>query len=315
MNTQMIPLTVANTLDQTSKQRIEIPSGITVKQAVVQSKNAPQGEFDIFNGNGQVISGRSVDDFKDSTIYVGVKKVAGGAIHFDDDWDEGIDLDDIDKIPEKTITIVMPDTRRLEIKPNGNETIIALAERNNLRPRDGSAIEIYDDNGDCVSNRTASDMIGRSFRLQNRALVSGGSGIPRNRLDELRIDYPSIKPVRQHSSNGQVSMISLQFPSNGRTSSGIWRIAIHCPNAGNGLPHSYILNHGDNIRPGVSVFVNGSAPTNGYGAGSSKTIPGTNIPAHWICHGNIMSVLDHLGSDPIKRLGAYINHIQNLLNS
>jgi proteasome lid subunit RPN8/RPN11 len=79
MNTQMIPLTVANTLDQTSKQRIEIPSGITVKQAVVQSKNAPQGEFDIFNGNGQVISGRSVDDFKDSTIYVGVKKVAGGA--------------------------------------------------------------------------------------------------------------------------------------------------------------------------------------------------------------------------------------------
>ena len=31
--------------------------------------------------------------------------------------------------------------------------------------------------------------------------------------------------------------------------------------------------------------------------------------------GNIMPHLQRLGSDPVVRVGAYINHIQNLLNS
>ena len=37
--------------------------------------------------------------------------------------------------------------------------------------------------------------------------------------------------------------------------------------------------------------------------------------SHWICHGDILPHLNNLGLDPIQRIGAYINHIQNLLNA
>jgi len=220
MNNQMIPLTVANTLDQSVKQRIEARGQQTVKQAVQEAKMAPQGQFDVFDGLGKVVSNQPVDQFRDKTIYIGVQKVAGGR-----------------------------------------------------------------------------------------------GGIPLNRLNELRVEFPSIQSIRQHTDSTHTDMIILQFPSGEKTSSGFWRLAVHCPDASSGLPHSYVLNHGQIVSgPGVSIF-NGGVPTNGYGAGASNTLPGTNKPAHWVCHGQILNVLNHLGNDPVKRMGAYINHIQNLLNA
>ena len=220
MRNQMIPLTVANTLDQSVKERIEAQSQQTVKQAVESAKMAPQGQFDVFDALGKVVSQQKVDNFRDQTIYVGVQKVAGGA-----------------------------------------------------------------------------------------------GGIPLNRLDELRVDFPSITTVNQHTDSTHTDMVVLQFPSAGRTSSGFWRLAIHCPNASSGLPHAYVVNHEQiTTRPPVSIF-NGGIPNGGYGAGASNTLPGTNKRSHWICHGRILGHLNHLGKDPITRMGAYINHIQNLLNS
>ena len=79
MKNKMIPLTVANTLDQSVKQRIEASGQQTVKQAVQEAKMAPQGQFDIFDGLGKVVSNQKVDQFRDKTVYIGVQKVAGGA--------------------------------------------------------------------------------------------------------------------------------------------------------------------------------------------------------------------------------------------
>ena len=70
-------VTVANTLDQTTKQRIEAKPNQTLKQAVQAEKLAPQGAFDVYDQLGKVISNTSVANHRDATVYVGVAKVAG----------------------------------------------------------------------------------------------------------------------------------------------------------------------------------------------------------------------------------------------
>jgi len=79
MQNKMIPLTVANTLDQATKQRIEAKPNQTLKQAVQDQNLAPQGAFDVYDQLGKVISGNNVANHRDATVYVGVAKVAGGA--------------------------------------------------------------------------------------------------------------------------------------------------------------------------------------------------------------------------------------------
>jgi hypothetical protein len=78
MQNTMIPLTVANTLDQTTKQRIEAKPNQTLKQAVQAQNLAPQGAFDVYDQLGKVISNANVANHRDATVYVGVAKVAGG---------------------------------------------------------------------------------------------------------------------------------------------------------------------------------------------------------------------------------------------
>ena len=219
MNNEMIPLTIANTLDQSMKTRVEVPD-TTVKQAVKHAKLAPKGNYDVYDSAGVIISNKNTRNYRDSTIYVGVPKVAGGA------------------------------------------------------------------------------------------------GIPLNRLDELASDYPSLLPVRMHTNNKCTEMITVRFPSNGKTSSGFWKVAIHCPNANSGLPHAYILNK-EEMKQGVrkASIYSGNPPSGvTYARGASRNLPGTNKPANWLCHGNVLPSLNQIGKDPIKRINGYINHVINLLN-
>jgi hypothetical protein len=80
--------------------------------------------------------------------------------------------------------------------------------------------------------------------------------------------------------------------------------------------HAYVLD--SNVitgRVGVSLFASPEGVA-GYSKGAQSTIPGSNRKAKWVCHGNYLSMIASVaGSDPIKRVGAYINHIQNLLNA
>ena len=78
MQNNMIPLTIANTLDQTTKQRIEAKPNQTIKQAIQAQKLAPEGAFDVYDQLGKVISNTQAANHRDSTVYVGVAKVAGG---------------------------------------------------------------------------------------------------------------------------------------------------------------------------------------------------------------------------------------------
>jgi hypothetical protein len=79
MNT-MIPLTIANTLNQTNKQRIEAKASQTLKAVIQEQKLAPAGQFDVYDQSGKVISNDNAAQHRDSTVYVGVAKVAGGSI-------------------------------------------------------------------------------------------------------------------------------------------------------------------------------------------------------------------------------------------
>jgi len=314
MKNEMIPLTVANTLDQSQKQRVEVPRNASLKQAIEDLKLAPKGQFDIYDATGSVISNSNAAAHRDSTIYVGVAKVAGGAgIEFDDDWDDGIDIDDIPMM--SCLTFVTLDLVRHKVVPQPGETLLEAAKSHLLLPKDGTPMKICDDEHMDVSKDRAKDMIGRTFSLVRNNFPGGAGGLPRQRLVELKVEYPSLRPVRIHTNATHTDMISLQFPSNGKTSNGFWQIAIHCPNASSGLPHTYVMNTEKiTSRPSVSIY-NGSVPSISYGTGGSSTIPGTNKPSHWVCHGNILPHLDNLGNDPIRRIGAYINHIQNLLNA
>ena len=79
MNT-MIPLTVANTLDQTNKQRIEAKPNQSLKSVIKLQQLAPAGEFDVYDQAGKVISNDVASQHRDGTVYVGVAKVAGGSV-------------------------------------------------------------------------------------------------------------------------------------------------------------------------------------------------------------------------------------------
>ena len=142
---EMIPLTVANTLNQTMKNRIEAKPNQSLRQVIQNQNLAPKGEFDVYDQDGRVVSNEGVSNFRDRTVYVGVARVAGG-------------------------------------------------------------------------------------------------GIPRERLKELKIEYPSMRPVKQHLTRKEAQMIRVRFPSNSRTRSGFWDIVIYCPNASSSLMHTYVLN-------------------------------------------------------------------------
>ena len=217
MMNEMIPLTVANTLNQTAKNRIEAKAGQSLKQVIQNQNLAPEGQFDVYDQNGKVVSNDAVSEFRDRTVYVGVAKVAGG-------------------------------------------------------------------------------------------------GIPRERLKELKIEYPSLRPVKQHLTRSEAQMFRVRFPSENQTSSGFWDIVVYCPNASSALMHAYVLNFKEIIRnPRVSLFERPPSVGYGQGAGNGR-IPGSNRKARWVCHGQILPHLNQLGNDPIARAGAYLNHIQNLLN-
>ncbi len=177
MQNNMIPLTVANTLDQTTKQRIEAKPNQTLKQAVQAQKLAPEGAFDVYDQLGKVISNTSVANHRDATVYVGVAKVAGGNLRggFDLDDDDGWDLDDpAPLVKPREVTFILQNGERHAAQPNPNELLIQTYERVVGRPRDGSPMEIYDNDGAVVSSRSASDMVGRSFRVGLRQFPGGG---------------------------------------------------------------------------------------------------------------------------------------------
>jgi len=136
-------------------------------------------------------------------------------------------------------------------------------------------------------------------------------GFPMSRLGELRVDYPSLKVVRGHVSNGYARMLVVSLPdSRGRTTSGEYRVVIDA-NDLDRVPISYILNIED-VRQ-FSSIIRGGQKSHTYDH-SLATIPGTNKEAWWICHGDFSAVYSLLEDDPVARMGGFLNQIISLLN-
>ena len=199
MNT-MIPLTVANTLNQTAKQRIEAKPNQTLKQVVQAQKLSPEGDFDVYDQMGKVISNQQAANHRDSTVYVGVAKVAGGANHpgLDLDDDDAWDLDDDEPLVKpREVIFILPSGERQNAQPNEGEMLIQVYKRAVGGPRDGSPMEVMDNDGNVVSSRMASGMVGRSFRIQMRVLPGGGSVKNKGRTKFFRRNpdpHPAIVP-------------------------------------------------------------------------------------------------------------------------
>ena len=137
------------------------------------------------------------------------------------------------------------------------------------------------------------------------------SGFPVNRLAELRVDYPSLKVVREHVSNGYARMLVVSLPdSRGRTTHGEYKVAIDA-NDLDRVPVSYLLNRED--VQGCKYLIAGGTSGAHYDQ-SQRTIPGTDKKAWWICHGDFSAVYSVLDADPVVRMGGFLNHIISLLN-
>ena len=56
MMNEMIPFTIANTLDQTIKQRVEVSPQQTVRDVVLQHNPTKLDTFDVYDQDGNVVS-------------------------------------------------------------------------------------------------------------------------------------------------------------------------------------------------------------------------------------------------------------------
>ena len=126
---------------------------------------------------GKVISNQNAGQFRDATVYVGVGKIAGGAgfsLDDDDDDDDGWDLDD--DLPNKPaeFTLILPSGDRRPVRPEEGELLIDSYYRIFGKPRDGSPMEIMDSEGNIVSSRVGTDMVGRAFRA-HLGFIPGGA--------------------------------------------------------------------------------------------------------------------------------------------
>ena len=73
-----VAITLSNSMDQTHKIRIEVPAESTVQEAAREAGVFPDGAFDVYTADGDVVTNERAEAHGEATLYVGVQKVAGG---------------------------------------------------------------------------------------------------------------------------------------------------------------------------------------------------------------------------------------------
>tara|TARA_B100002052_G_scaffold295808_1_gene323009 strand:- start:294 stop:1214 length:921 start_codon:yes stop_codon:yes gene_type:complete len=294
---QTIQITVASTTDQTQKVRVEVPSGTSVMDAVRKAGIA-DGQVDVFDSMGQVVTRDRADTLSDQTVYVGPKRVAGG----NDNWElEDIDLDDLVNQGTKPITFasVLNEEIRAEIVPENGETLRQCGQRSGLAPRDGSGWAVYDDMGFEVSDQVAKDSGVNTVWIGPKAIDAGRMGglyLTRKQIQRLRVDYPSIQVIRHVNNSGtKVQMFMVQIPDGkNRISENSYRCVIDLR-----FPTTHVLNPPSQGHPHIY---------------STSTLPGTSVSTLTVCQGSVGSVWAGI-NDPLEKVGAYLNHIYSVVNS
>ena len=294
---QTIQLTVASTTDQTQKVRVEVPPGTSVMDAVRKAGLA-DGQVDVFDSMGQVVTRSQADALGNQTVYVGPKRVAGGG----DDWElVDIDLDDLANHGAKPITFasVLNEEVRAEIVPENQETLRQCGQRSGLAPRDGSGWAVYDDMGFEVSDQIAKDSGAKTVWIGPKAIDAGatsGLHLTREQVQRLRVDYPSIQVLR-HASNSdtKVQMFMVQIPDGrNRISGDSYRCVVDLR-----MPTTHVLNPPSQRHPHIYT---------------ASTLPGTRVSTLTVCQGSVGNVWVGI-HDPLEKVGAYLNHIYSVVNS
>lgn len=135
------------------------------------------------------------------------------------------------------------------------------------------------------------------------------SGITRDDLKALRIDWPSLQPVGGLASEPYVGAFVIQIKNGGGHDN--HRIFIDIREGLQRMPVAYHLNPKSTK---ARYIIQGGTSAAHYDR-SQRNLPGTNTPAHWICQGGFESIYLAIESTVGARIGAFLNHIASVLNS
>ena len=123
------------------------------------------------------------------------------------------------------------------------------------------------------------------------------TGIAREELNRLRVDFPSITPVANFSTQELVEMFMVEIPdSRQRTPAKRYRCVVD-------LRGSTFLTHVLNPPPQKHPHV--------Y---TSSILPGTKQPTKLVCQGPVNGITDTI-RNTLGKIGAYLNHIITVLNT
>ena len=312
----MVQLTLSNAVDQTQKILVEVPAGTSVAQAARDAGIAPQGSFDVFTPGGEAVTRANVDQHRDTVLYVGPQKVAGGAEEFVLEPEPGVEVAEGPPIGPKTVVFVSTydSTVRHEVVPQNGQSTRDAAAMAGLAPRDGSGWAVFDALGVVVGDRVATEMTGEVLYVGPQAIeagsMSGGlfwssPGLTGSDLLRMKIGYPSVEPIRNLKlPNGnlgvvQLNMIGRHSHRNGREIS--YQIVVDFRAFPAELPHAYVRSPNDSEIMHCNIFH------------ADKYDFAPRIPLCAICIGPYGDAFSGLEKERGHRLNEYLRQLQAAL--
>ena len=132
-----------------------------------------------------------------------------------------------------------------------------------------------------------------------RVLRVKSTGLPREQLSKLRAQYPSIRPIREFCSNGEIRGFSVRVPRRGNT---FYNLVVLCDDLLGAVPSAYVV---DDIEGHYHLW-------------KKMRIPGTNARALWVCdasyHGKLRLLMASSNNEPAERIGYFLSHVVQILN-
>lgn len=135
------------------------------------------------------------------------------------------------------------------------------------------------------------------------------TGINRDSLQILRVDWPSLRTVGGLAPEPNVGAIVVRIEN--KRSTDPHRVFVDIREGLRRMPVAYLLNPGN--RRGRYILGGGHSYAT-YDR-SQRNIPGTSKLANWICQGDFEHIYLAQEASVSARFGSFLNHIASVLNS
>jgi hypothetical protein len=315
----MVQLTLSNAVDQSQKILVEVPAGTSVAQAARDAGIAPQGSFDVFTSGGEAVTRANADQHRDTVLYVGPQKVAGGAEEFILEPEPGVEVAEGPPAGPKTVVFVSTHdpTVRHEVVPQERQNARDAAMMAGLAPRDGSGWEVFDALGVVVGDQVATELTGEVLYVGPRAIEAGNliermglwssPGLTMDDLRHVKIDYPSIVSIRNHKlPNGnsgvvQLNMIGRQSHKNIQTIK--YQLVIDFRGFPAEMPYAYVRFPDDSQIMHCNI----------HHADRFEFAP--RLPLCPVCIGEYSNTFSGLEKNRVHRLNKYLRQLQSALSN